>query len=60
LALYFSLSRADRGYSLIGTVLTIAGIGIILANVSNPFFFFQEGMVSNTGKSPNVYSFNPL
>jgi hypothetical protein len=49
LALYVALRRTDVGFSLIGTVFTVAGIGIILSNASQLFFEVQEAQVWDGG-----------
>ena len=49
LAIYIALSKIDKGFALIGTVLGIAGVGVILSNISNHFYLISEAVVYDSG-----------
>jgi len=49
LALYVVLSRAERGFTLIGTAVGVVAIVIILSNVSNHFYYVSEANVYDGG-----------
>jgi hypothetical protein len=49
LAAYVVLSRVDKGFALIGSSISFAGVGIILANIPLHFQFINEAFTYDGG-----------